>query len=100
MARGAPGLAAGNVCIRRFARTFDGLVEAAGATRYKCQARVTERLTTSVTFRITAKAECDDVGKVLALGLVLRARVRHDSPRRWVCPLRGASRSHRCDLGA
>jgi hypothetical protein len=74
MARGAPGLAAGNVCIRRFARTFDGLVEAAGATRYKCQARVTERLTTSVTFRITAKAECDDVGRVLAPGLVLRAR--------------------------
>jgi hypothetical protein len=74
MARSGSGFAPGNVCIRRFARTFDGIVEAAGATRYKCQANVTERMTTSVTFRITAKAECDDVGRLLPSALALRAR--------------------------
>ena len=74
MARGTSGFAAGHVCLRRFARTFDGIVEAAGAIRYKCQAKDTERMTTSVTFRITAKAECDDVGKLLGSGLGLRAR--------------------------
>ena len=74
MARGTSGFAAGRVCIRRFARTFDGIVESAGATSYKCQASVTERLTTTVTFRITAKAECDDVGKLLVSGLGLRGR--------------------------
>jgi hypothetical protein len=74
MARGASVFAAGNVCIHRFARTFDGIIEATGAIRYKCKTKVTERMTTSVTFRITAKAECDDVDKLLASGLGLRAR--------------------------
>ena len=74
MARGASVIASGKVCIRRFARTFDGIIEATGAIGYKCQARVTERMTTSVTFRITAKAECDDVDKLPASGLGLRAK--------------------------
>ena len=66
---------AGNVCIRRFARTFDGITEGSGATTYKCRRVATERMTTSVTFRITAKAECDDVGTLLpTTGLGLRAK--------------------------
>ena len=54
-------LPAGNLCIRRFARTFDGITEGADAIRYKCRTVGTERMTTRVTFRITAALECDDV---------------------------------------
>ena len=60
-----PLLPAGNLCIRRFARTFDGVTEGTDAGRYKCRTVATERMTTSVTFRITATMECDDVGKLL-----------------------------------
>ena len=56
---------AGNVCIRRFARTFDGVTEGSDAVRYKCRTVVTERMTTSITFRITAAMDCDDVGTLV-----------------------------------
>jgi hypothetical protein len=60
----------GNICIRRFARTFDGIIEGLDAVRYKCRGLATERMTTSVTFRISAKADCDDIGNLLpATGL-------------------------------
>ena len=55
-------LPVGNVCIRRFARTFDGIIEGIDPVRYKCRAIATERMATSVTFRISAKADCDDIG--------------------------------------
>jgi hypothetical protein len=75
MALSASVLPAGNVCIHRFARTFDGLIEGSGPVRYKCQQTVTERMTASATLRITAKAECDDVGTLMpATGLGLRAK--------------------------
>ena len=75
MARSALVFPAGNVCILRFARTFDGITEGSGPVRYKCRQTVTERMTTSVTFRVTAKAECDDIGTVLpTTGLGLRAK--------------------------
>jgi hypothetical protein len=65
----------GNICIRRFARTFDGLAEGSGSVRYRCRGGVTERMATSVTFRITAQAECDDVGTLMpTTGLGLRAK--------------------------
>ena len=60
-----PLLPVGNVCIRRFARTFDGIIEGIDPVRYKCRAVATERMTTSVTFRISAKADCDDVGTLV-----------------------------------
>jgi len=60
-----PLLPAGNICIRRFARTFDGVTQSGDAVRYKCRTVVTERMTTSVTFRITAAADCDDVGQLV-----------------------------------
>ena len=60
-----PLLPAGEVCIRRFARTFDGVTEGIDAVRYRCRAVATERMATSVTFRITAKADCDDVGTLV-----------------------------------
>jgi hypothetical protein len=66
-------LPAGTVCIRRFARTFDGITEGTGTTRYKCRAVATERMNTSVTFRISAKADCDDVGTLVPV-TGLRAR--------------------------
>jgi hypothetical protein len=58
-------LPTGKVCIRRFARTFDGLTEGIAAVRYKCRPTTTERMTTSITFRITAKLDCDDVGTLV-----------------------------------
>ena len=60
-----PPLPPGNVCIRRFARTFDGVIEGKDPVRYKCRTVVTERMTTSVTFRITAAMDCDDVGTLV-----------------------------------
>jgi hypothetical protein len=60
-----PLLPVGNVCIRRFARTFDGVIEGSDAVRYKCRAIATERMTTSVTLRISAKADCDDIGTLV-----------------------------------
>ena len=60
-----PLLPAGNLCIRRFARTFDGVAEGSDAIRYKCRTVATERMTTSITFRITAAMDCDDVGTLL-----------------------------------
>ena len=60
-----PLLPVGDVCIRRFARTFDGVTEGIDAVRYKCRAVATERMTTSVTFRISAKADCDDIGTLV-----------------------------------
>lgn len=60
-----PLLPAGNLCIRRFARTFDGVTESVDVERYECRPRTTQRLSTAVTFRITAKADCDDVGQLL-----------------------------------
>jgi hypothetical protein len=60
-------LPAGNVCIRRFARVFDGVTEGSGAVRYRCRTVATERMTTSVTFRITAAMECDDVGTLVKI---------------------------------
>jgi hypothetical protein len=75
MARSSLTFAAGRVCIRRFARTFDGLVEGSGAISYKCRGHVTQRMTTSVTFRISAVAECDDVGALIpSSGLRLQAK--------------------------
>src|SRR5262245_6441166 len=75
MAGSALVFPAGNVCIRRFARTFDGITEGSGPVTYKCRQTATERMTTSVTFRVTAKAECDDIGTVLpSTGLGLRAK--------------------------
>ncbi len=60
----------GNVCIRRFARTFDGIIEGIDALAYKCRGTATERMKTTVTFRISAKAECDDTGTLIgATGL-------------------------------
>ena len=58
-------LPAGNLCVRRFARTFDGVTEGGDAIRYKCRSVGTERMTTRVTFRITAAIECDDVGTLV-----------------------------------
>jgi hypothetical protein len=55
----------GNVCIHRFARSFDGVAEGTDAVRYKCRSGATERMTTSITFRITAAMDCDDVGTLL-----------------------------------
>ena len=60
-----PLLPVGNICIRRFARTFDGVTEGGDAVSYKCRTVATERMTTSVTFRITAAADCDDVGPLV-----------------------------------
>ena len=60
-----PLLPAGQLCIRRFARTFDGVTESIAAARYECRPFTTQRLSTSVTLRITAKAECDDVGQLV-----------------------------------
>ena len=60
-----PLLPAGNLCIRRFGRTFDGVTESSDAVRYKCRTVATERLSTSVTFRITAALDCDDVGRLV-----------------------------------
>lgn len=62
-----PLFPAGNVCIRRFARTFDGITQSTGGPPYKCRAVGTERMTTSVTFRITAKMECDDIGTLITV---------------------------------
>ena len=39
-----PLLPVGNVCIRRFARTFDGIIEGIDPVRYKCRATATERM--------------------------------------------------------
>jgi hypothetical protein len=58
-------LPVGNVCIRRFARTFDGIIEGIDPVRYKCRAIATERIPTSVTFRISAKSDCDDTGTLV-----------------------------------
>ena len=75
MALSASVLPAGNVCIHRFARTFDGVIQGSGPVRYKCRQTVTERMTASATLRITAKAECDDVGTVMpTTGLGLRSK--------------------------
>ena len=60
-----PLLPVGNLCIRRFGRTFDGVTESSDAVRYKCRTVATERLSTSVTFRITAALDCDDVGRLV-----------------------------------
>ncbi len=60
-----PPLPLGNVCIRRFARTFDGVAQGGDAVRYKCRAVATERMTTTITFRITAAMDCDDVGTLV-----------------------------------
>ena len=60
-------LPVGNVCIRRFARTFDGVIDGIDAVRYKCRAIATERMTTLVTFRISAKADCDDIGTLVPI---------------------------------
>jgi hypothetical protein len=60
-----PLLPIGPLCIRRFARTFDGITESVDVERYECRPRATQRLSTTVTFRITAKADCDDVGQLL-----------------------------------
>ena len=68
-----PPIPPGNVCIRRFARTFDGVTDGRDAVRYKCRAVATERMTTSVTFRITAAMDCDDVGTLVPI-TGLRAR--------------------------
>ena len=66
-----PPLPTGEVCIRRFARVFDGVTEGSGAVRYQCRAVATERMATSITFRITAKMDCDDVGTLVPVtGLV------------------------------
>ena len=35
-----PLLPVGDVCIRRFARTFDGIIEGSDAVRYKCRADI------------------------------------------------------------
>jgi len=68
-----PPLPAGEVCIRRFARVFDGVTQGSGAVRYRCRAVDTERMATSITFRITAKMDCDDVGTLLPVtGLVAK----------------------------
>ena len=45
----APSAAARNVCIFRFARTFDGLAESSRAAKYRCRGGPTDRLATSVT---------------------------------------------------
>ena len=68
-----PLLPAGQLCIRRFARTFDGVTESIAAERYRCRPFTTQRLSTSVTLRITAAAECDDVGQLVPV-TGLRAR--------------------------
>ena len=60
-----PVLPVGNLCIRRFSRTFDGVTESTDAVRYKCRTVPTERLSTSVTFRITAALDCDDVAALV-----------------------------------
>ena len=62
-----PLLPVGDVCIRRFARTFDGIIEGIDVVRYKCRATSTERIRTSVTFRISAKADCDDIGTLVPI---------------------------------
>jgi hypothetical protein len=68
-----PPLPTGEVCIRRFARVFDGVTEGSGAVRYRCRAVATERMATSITFRITAKMDCDDVGTLVPVtGLVAK----------------------------
>jgi hypothetical protein len=70
-----PLLPPGNLCIHRFARTFDGVAEGSDALRYKCRTRATERMTTSITFRITATMDCDDVGTLVPV-TGLRAKGR------------------------
>ena len=68
-----PPLPTGEVCIRRFARVFDGVTAGSGAVRYQCRAVATERMATSITFRITAKMDCDDVGTLVPVtGLVAK----------------------------
>ena len=68
-----PPLPAGEVCIRRFARVFDGVTEGSGPVGYRCRAVATERMSTRITFRITAKMECDDVGTLVHVtGLTAR----------------------------
>ncbi len=62
-----PVIAAGEVCIRRLARTFDGLIEGGNAVRYRCRNVGTERMPASVTFRITAKMGCDHVGGLVPI---------------------------------
>ena len=56
----------GKICLRRFARSFDGIIEGTDAVGYKCRGTATERMKTSVTFRISAKADCDDIGASLS----------------------------------
>jgi hypothetical protein len=68
-----PAIPAGDVCIRRLARTFDGVVQGGRPVRYKCGEVGTERMRASVTFRITAQMECDDVGTLVPI-TGLRAR--------------------------
>jgi hypothetical protein len=68
-----PPLPTGQVCIRRFARVFDGVSEGSAAVGYRCRAVATERMSTRITFRITAKLDCDDVGTLVPVtGLVAR----------------------------
>ena len=62
-----PVIAAGHVCIRRLARTFDGLIEGGKAVRYMCGDVGAERMPAAVTFRITAKMECDDLGALVPI---------------------------------
>src|SRR5262245_15859738 len=66
-------LPTGDVCIRRFARVFDGVTQGSGTVHYTCRAVTTERMATSITFRITAKMDCDDVGTLVPVtGLVAK----------------------------
>ncbi len=55
----------GQVCIYRFLRTFDGVTQGVDAVRYECSSIGTERMSTTVTFRITARMECDDVANLV-----------------------------------
>jgi hypothetical protein len=82
----------GKSCIRRFARTFDGVIEGIEAVRYKCRALATERITTSVTFRISAKADCDDIGTLVQSG-TSRQGDDHSAPGRF-CAFHGTRTDH------
>jgi hypothetical protein len=79
----------GNACILRLARTFDGLLEGGESVKYRCRGGSTERMTGSVTFRITAKDQSLESVPLSSHGADGSPGRAGDASTRRVCPRPG-----------
>jgi hypothetical protein len=61
------GIPAGNVCIFRFDRIFDGILQSTAGPRYVCGDLKTSSVLTKVTWRVTASTTCDESQPIVSV---------------------------------